>query len=160
MERCQRLSKRILDDFHAIALPTLRHEAIVHTVSTANAAAMLAMHRHLDRALCTAAAWLHDIALYTKNCRHGIHGEQSAELAVPYLEDAGFSTPEIEQITTHLRALRRDLKLCARIEGDIPKIQASVKTQDPAFRGHQPYSQIVSHGLTLININPNSHFTR
>ena len=95
MERCQRLSKRILDDFHAIALPTLRHEAIVHTLSTANAAAMLAMHRHLDRALCVAAAWLHDIALYTKNCRHGIHGEQSAELAVPYLEDAGFSTPDV-----------------------------------------------------------------
>ena len=68
--------------------------------------------------------------------------------------------PEIEQITTHLRALRRDLKLCARIEGDIPKIQASVKAKDPAFRGHQPYSQIVSHGLTLININPISHFTR
>ena len=64
---------------------------------------MLAMHRHLDRALCVAAAWLHDIALYTKNCRHGIHGEQSAELAVPYLEDAGFSTPEIEQITTAIR---------------------------------------------------------
>ena len=103
MERCQRLSKRILDDFHAIALPTLRHEAIIHTVSTANAATMLAMHRHLDRALCVAAAWLHDIALYTKNCRHGIHGEQSAELAVPYLEDAGFSTPEIEQITTAIR---------------------------------------------------------
>ena len=67
---------------------------------------------------------------------------------------------EIEQITTHLRALRRDLKLCARIEGDIPKIQASVKAQDPAFRGHPPYSQTASHGLALININQISHFTR
>lgn len=36
-------------------------------------------------------------------------------------------TGEITQITTRLRALRRGLKLCARIEGDIPKMQAAVQ---------------------------------
>ena len=39
---------------------------------------------------------------------------------------------EIGRITTQLRALRRDLKLCARIEGDIPRIReavAAIETQ-------------------------------
>lgn len=34
---------------------------------------------------------------------------------------------EIATITTRLRALRRDLKLCARIEGDIPSIREAVR---------------------------------
>lgn len=34
---------------------------------------------------------------------------------------------EITAITTTLRALRRELKLCARIEGDMPKVQAAVE---------------------------------
>ncbi len=34
---------------------------------------------------------------------------------------------EIIAITTKLRALRRELKLCARIEGDVPKVQAAVQ---------------------------------
>lgn len=33
---------------------------------------------------------------------------------------------EINHITSQLRALRRDLKLCARIEGDIPRVRAAV----------------------------------
>ena len=37
-------------------------------------------------------------------------------------------TGEITAITTKLRALRRELKLCARIEGDVPKVQAAVQT--------------------------------
>lgn len=37
-------------------------------------------------------------------------------------------TGEITNITSRLRALRRDLKLCARIEGDIPRIRAAVQT--------------------------------
>lgn len=34
---------------------------------------------------------------------------------------------EITAITTKLRALRRELKLCARIEGDVPRVQSSVR---------------------------------
>ena len=48
---------------------------------------------------------------------------------------------EIEQITTHLRALRRDLKLCARIEGDIPKVRATVETQRPDHTRRRPYGK-------------------
>lgn len=36
-------------------------------------------------------------------------------------------TGKISNITTKLRALRRELKLCARIEGDVPRVQASVR---------------------------------
>lgn len=35
---------------------------------------------------------------------------------------------EIDCITSRLRELRRDLKLCARIEGDLPTVQAAVHT--------------------------------
>lgn len=37
---------------------------------------------------------------------------------------------EITAITTKLRALRRELKLCARIEGDVPKVQAAVQSPE------------------------------
>ncbi len=39
---------------------------------------------------------------------------------------------EIANITTCLRALRRELKLCVRIEGDIPKIRTEIETVRPA----------------------------
>lgn len=48
---------------------------------------------------------------------------------------------EIEQITTHLRALRRDLKLCARIEGDIPK----------SGRRWKPSAQTMQGGVLMKN---------
>lgn len=37
---------------------------------------------------------------------------------------------EISQITARLRVLRRELKLCVRIEGDIPTVQAQIKLQE------------------------------
>ena len=37
---------------------------------------------------------------------------------------------EIGHITAQLRALRRDLKLCARIEGDIPRIREAVAASE------------------------------
>ncbi|MGI5933920.1 MAG: relaxase/mobilization nuclease domain-containing protein [Lawsonibacter sp.] len=37
---------------------------------------------------------------------------------------------EIGHITAQLRALRRDLKLCARIEGDIPRIREAVEASE------------------------------
>ena len=49
-------------------------------------------------------------------------------------EDDGAVSDEINSITTHLRALRRDLKLCARIEGDIPRIEEAVRSSDPQRR--------------------------
>ncbi|WP_352416762.1 relaxase/mobilization nuclease domain-containing protein [Oscillibacter ruminantium] len=39
---------------------------------------------------------------------------------------------EITAITTRLRGLRRELKLCVRIEGDIPKVRSDVAAQRPA----------------------------
>ncbi|HWS43333.1 MAG TPA: relaxase/mobilization nuclease domain-containing protein [Pseudoflavonifractor sp.] len=36
-------------------------------------------------------------------------------------------TEDIETITTKLRALRRELKLCARIEGDLPRVREAVR---------------------------------
>lgn len=39
---------------------------------------------------------------------------------------------EITNITIRLRGLRRELKLCVRIEGDIPKVRADVAAQRPA----------------------------
>ncbi len=36
-------------------------------------------------------------------------------------------TAEIKEITEHLRGLRRELKLCVRIERDIPKVQSRVQ---------------------------------
>lgn len=36
---------------------------------------------------------------------------------------------EITEITSRLRGLRRELKLCARIEGDVPKVRAAVQTE-------------------------------
>lgn len=53
---------------------------------------------------------------------------------------------EIEQITTHLRALRRDLKLCARIEGDIPKVRAAVEAQRPDHVRRRPYEKTAPRG--------------
>ena len=44
-------------------------------------------------------------------------------------EDAACSE-EIGTITARLRMLRRELKLCARIEGDIPAVQAQIKIQE------------------------------
>lgn len=41
---------------------------------------------------------------------------------------------EIDRITTRLRSLRRELKLCARIEGDIPKVRANLAAQWPRNR--------------------------
>lgn len=40
------------------------------------------------------------------------------------------ASEEITQITTQLRALRRELKLCARIEGDIPRIKEAVAASE------------------------------
>lgn len=57
---------------------------------------------------------------------------------------------EIEQITTHLRALRRDLKLCARIEGDIPKVRAAVEAQRPDHARRRPYEKLLHADLTAI----------
>lgn len=37
---------------------------------------------------------------------------------------------EISHITAQLRTLRRDLKLCARIEGDIPRIREAVAASE------------------------------
>lgn len=53
---------------------------------------------------------------------------------------------EIEQITTHLRALRRDLKLCARIEGDIPKVRAAVEAQRPDHARRRTYEKTAPRG--------------
>ena len=53
---------------------------------------------------------------------------------------------EIEQITIHLRALRRDLKLCARIEGDIPKVRAAVEAQRPDHARRRPYEKTAPRG--------------
>ncbi|MFQ7451229.1 MAG: hypothetical protein ACLRNQ_07105 [Flavonifractor plautii] len=53
---------------------------------------------------------------------------------------------EIEQITTHLRASRRDLKLCARIEGDIPKVRAAVEAQRPDHARRRPYEKTAPRG--------------
>lgn len=58
---------------------------------------------------------------------------------------------EIEQITTHLRALRQDLKLCARIEGDIPKVRAAVEAQRPDHVRRRPYEKTAPRG-------PDRHF--
>ena len=41
---------------------------------------------------------------------------------------------EISQITARLRVLRRELKLCVRIEGDIPTVQAQIKLQEERSR--------------------------
>ncbi len=38
------------------------------------------------------------------------------------------------QITARLRVLRRELKLCVRIEGDIPTVQAQIKLQEERSR--------------------------
>lgn len=48
-------------------------------------------------------------------------------------EDAACSE-EIGTITARLRILRRELKLCARIEGDIPAVQAQIKIQEERSR--------------------------
>ena len=54
--------------------------------------------------------------------------------------------PEIEQITTHLRALRRDLKLCARIEGDLPKVRTAVENQRPDHARRRPHEKTAARG--------------
>ena len=41
---------------------------------------------------------------------------------------------EISRITAQLRTLRRDLKLCARIEGDIPQIRETAAAAEPQRR--------------------------
>ena len=41
---------------------------------------------------------------------------------------------EISRITAQLRALRRDLKLCARIEGDIPRVRETVAAAETQRR--------------------------
>lgn len=41
-------------------------------------------------------------------------------------------TPQIEELTARLRVLRRELKLCVRIEGDIPTVQAGAESRRPA----------------------------
>lgn len=41
---------------------------------------------------------------------------------------------EIDRITAQLRGLRRELKLCARIERDIPKVRANLDDQRPRNR--------------------------
>lgn len=43
-------------------------------------------------------------------------------------------TQEITQITSRLRELRRDLKLCVRIEGDLPAVQAAVENPQQEHR--------------------------
>ena len=48
-------------------------------------------------------------------------------------EDAACSE-EIGTITARLRILRRELKLCARIEGDIPAVQAQIRIQEERSR--------------------------
>ena len=48
-------------------------------------------------------------------------------------EDAACSE-EFGTITARLRILRRELKLCARIEGDIPAVQAQIKIQEERSR--------------------------
>lgn len=103
MNRCQSLSDRVLDDFCAIALPPLRHEAIAHTLATAHAARMLGLHRQMDSEACVSAALLHDIALYTQNCPHSLHAEKSATIAPSYLNDAGFLPHEIQTICAAIR---------------------------------------------------------
>ena len=42
---------------------------------------------------------------------------------------------EIAAITDRLRTLRRELKLCARIEGDIPNVRERVSNQQADERG-------------------------
>lgn len=59
----------------------------------------------------------------------------------------GKAQTEIEQITQYLRALRRDLKLCARIEGDIPKVQTQVENQRPDHVRRLPHEKIAARGL-------------
>ncbi len=100
MQRYQRLLDMVLTDFHAISLPALRHAGIAHTMAVCNAAGMLALRRHLEMELCSACALLHDLSLYTQNCRHLEHAKKSAALAVTYLREAGFYDREIEQIQT------------------------------------------------------------
>lgn len=62
---------------------------------------------------------------------------------------------EIVQITTQLRALRRDLKLCARIEGDIPKVRAAVEARNPASRGRPLYHQTAPRRSNPTEEQPN-----
>lgn len=68
--------------------------------------------------------------------------------------DGGVQT-EIAQITTQLRALRRDLKLCARIEGDIPKVRAAVEARNPAPRDRPLYHQTAPRRLDPTEEQPN-----
>ena len=62
---------------------------------------------------------------------------------------------EIAQITTQLRILRRDLKLCARIEGDIPKVRAAVEARNPASRDRPLYHQTAPRRLDPTEEQPN-----
>jgi hypothetical protein len=52
---------------------------------------------------------------------------------------------EITRITARLRALRRDLKLCASIEADIPKMEEVVQKSEPKKNDEQEKKQNVDH---------------
>ena len=58
----------------------------------------------------------------------------------------GEAQTEIAQITTRLRALRRDLKLCARIEADIPRVQAATGARRPGNARRYAHEKTAARG--------------
>lgn len=85
-----------------------RKFAYIHTYGVAQAAAMLAVLRHLDVELCCIAAMLHDISLYAMNCPHRIHAQKSAEYAEMLLMKTKLFSEEEIRLLTHVIATHSD----------------------------------------------------
>lgn len=100
MQRYQKLRSMVLPQLCAVRLEALREEALTHTMSVVDAAVLLACRRKEDQELCASAALLHDLSIYVYNSAHRTHAAKSAEIAVNYLQQAGFVPKEIEQIKT------------------------------------------------------------
>lgn len=100
MQRYQKLRSMVLPQLCAVRLEALREEALTHTMSVVDAAVLLACRRKEDQELCASAALLHDLSIYVYNSAHRTHAAKSAEIAVNYLQKAGFVPKEIEQIKT------------------------------------------------------------
>lgn len=82
-----------------------RKFAYIHTYGVAQAAAFLAKKRKLSIEIACISAMLHDISMYTMNCPHAIHAQESAKYAKKILEDTKEFTEDEINIITHVIAV-------------------------------------------------------
>lgn len=92
-----------------------RKFAYLHLYGTSQFAAMLAINKRIHVELCSIAAMLHDISMYTENSGHKHHAEKSAVIAKQILEECNMFTEE--EITIIVNAIAKHSDKLSKSDG-------------------------------------------